>query len=83
MRVLKPAKIVNLVHWTLVDCTLRDLTEQGATITCGDQIAVPNEFRLLIPSENSIQNAKVTWRKDSHIGMEFYGEKMRAPARKI
>ena len=83
MRVLKAAKIVNLVSWTLVDCTLRDLTETSATITCGDQIAVPNDFRLLIPSENSIQNAKVIWRKDANIGMEFYGEKTRAPVRKI
>jgi hypothetical protein len=83
MRVLKAAKIVNLTSWTLVDCTLRDLTDNSATISCGYQIAVPNEFRLLIPSDNTIQNAKVVWRKEENIGMEFYGDKIRAPARKF
>jgi hypothetical protein len=79
MRVLKSAKVVGAVNWSIVDCTLRNLTNESATIVCGHQSAIPNEFRLMIPSDNTIQSAKVIWRKDSQIGMEFFGEKTPAP----
>jgi hypothetical protein len=79
MRVLKSAKIVGSVNWSIVDCTLRELTNETATIVCGHQAAIPNEFRLMIPSDNSIQHARVTWRKDAQIGMALIGEREPAP----
>jgi hypothetical protein len=79
MRVLKSAKIVGSVNWSIVDCVLRDLTDETATITCGHQASIPNEFRLMIPSDKSIQHARVTWRKDSQVGMAFVGEREVAP----
>ena len=82
MRVLKAAKVVNVANWTVVDCTLRNLTDTEAMISCGDQFSIPDDFSLLIPSDNSIQKAKVVWRIDRNIGMQLYGEKTAAPARK-
>ncbi len=83
MRVLKGAKIVSMNQWSVVDCTVRDLSETGAKIICGDQAAVANEFRFLIPSENTIRNARVVWRRGDLLGIEFTSEKTRAPARKL
>jgi hypothetical protein len=83
MRVLKSAKVVGSVNWSIVDCTLRELTNETATIICGHQAAIPNEFRLMIPSDNSIQNARVTWRKDSQVGMAFVGERAAAPTQQV
>jgi hypothetical protein len=82
-RVLKGAKIVSLSNWSLVDCTIRDISATGARIVCGDQAAVANEFRFLIPSENTICNARVVWRREDMLGITFTSEKTRAPARKI
>jgi PilZ domain len=82
-RVLKGAKLVHMSNWSLVDCTIRDLSETGARIICGHQFAVANEFRFLIPSSNTIQNARVVWRRGDLLGIEFTGEKTRAPARKF
>ena len=82
-RVLKGAKIVALHQWTIVDCTVRDLSETGARIICKDQMAVQNEFRFLILADNTICNAKVVWRRGDEIGIEFTSEKTRAPARKV
>jgi DNA recombination-dependent growth factor C len=79
MRVLKSAKVVGSVNWSVVDCVLRNLTEETATISCGHQASIPNEFRLMIPSDKSIQHARVTWRKDSQIGMAFTSEREVAP----
>ena len=82
-RVLKGAKIVSMDKWSVVDCTIRDLSTTGARIICGDQAAVANEFRFMIPSENTICTAKVIWRREDMLGIVFTSEKTKAPARKF
>ena len=82
-RVLKGAKLVNMKNWSLVDCTIKDISLTGAKLVCGDQYSVPDEFRFLIPSDNTIQPAKVVWRKNNMLGIIFTGEKTRAPVRKF
>ena len=82
-RVLKSAKLVHMKNWTLVDCTIKDISSTGAKLICGDQYSVADEFRFMIPSDNTIQPAKVVWRKDNMLGIEFTGEKTRAPVRKL
>jgi hypothetical protein len=83
MRVLKGAKIVALNQWTLLDCTVRDISATGARIVCKDQMAVQKEFRFLVVADNTICNAKVAWRRGDEIGITFTSEKIRAPVRKI
>ena len=83
MRVLKSAKVVGSLNWSIIDCTLRDLTNETATIVCGHQASIPNEFRLMIPSDNSIQHAQVTWRKDALVGMKLIGNREAAPKAKV
>jgi hypothetical protein len=83
LRVLKGAKVVPLTTWSLIDCVVRDISTTGAKLRCADPSKVPDEFRLLLPAENTIQSAKVVWRKTDLIGVEFTGEKLRAPPRKF
>ncbi|MDE2385471.1 MAG: PilZ domain-containing protein [Alphaproteobacteria bacterium] len=80
---LKGAKIVSLNNWTLIDCVIRDMSETGARLICKDPVAVANEFRLLIPNDNTICSARVVWRREDQIGITFTSEKTRAPARKF
>jgi hypothetical protein len=82
-RVLKAAKLVSLNKWSVVDCTIRDMSETGARIICKDQLAVANEFRFLMPFENTIRNARVIWRREDALGIEFTSVKERAPTRKL
>ena len=82
-RVLKSGKIISMDKWSVVDCTIRDISTTGARIICGDQAAIANEFRFLIPSENTICTARVVWRRDNMLGIVFTSEKTRAPARKL
>lgn len=81
-RVLKVGKIVMLNNWSVVDCCVRDISATGARIRCQDPAAVPNEFRLLIPHDNTIRPAKVVWRRDDHCGIHFTGPPRTAPPRK-
>ncbi len=82
-RVLKSCKVVNMNQWSVIDCTVRDLSETGAKLICGDPKAIPNEFRFLLPTENTIRNARVAWRRIDTVGIEFTGPKTRAPVRKL
>ncbi len=82
-RVLKGAKIVAMTNWSLIDCTIRDMSETGAKLICKDQASIANEFRFLVPHDNTICNAKVVWRRGEMIGIQFTSEKTRAPARKF
>lgn len=71
-----------LNNWSVVDCSVRDLSETGARIRCKDQSAVPSDFKLLLLAENRIRDARVVWRKDDQLGLQFTGEWKAAPPRK-
>ena len=81
-RVLKDGKIVMLNNWSVVDCCVRDMSATGARIRCGDPAAVPNDFRLLVPSDNTISDARVVWRREGHCGIVFTGPAKPPPPRK-
>lgn len=81
-RVLKDGKIILAGSWSVVDCTVRDWSATGARLRCRDQAAVPNDFRLVLPSDNSMRDAHVVWRRDDDIGVTFTSESRRAPPRK-
>lgn len=81
-RVLKDGKIVSMNYGSVVDCCVRDISATGARIRCNDQNAVPNEFQLLIQSDNWIRPARVVWQHGDMLGLEFTGEAKRAPPRK-
>jgi PilZ domain len=82
MRTLKDGKIVTLNNRSVIDCSVRDWSETGAKIRCHDQAAVPNEFRLMMPADNSIRDARVVWRREDFLGILFTSQARTAPPRK-
>ena len=81
-RVLKDGKIVTMNNWSVIDCCVRDWSATGARIRCADQAAVPNEFRLMMPFDNSIREARVVWRREDLLGVVFTSSARTAPPRK-
>ncbi len=81
-KVLKSGKILVPGNLSVVDCTIRDISESGARLVVGDQMAVPGEFRFVVLMDNTIRDAKVVWRRGGLIGITFTGEAKRAPPRK-
>lgn len=81
-RVLKDGKIVFNANSSVVDCTIRDMSEIGARIICRDQLAVPGDCRLVTLSDNQIRDVKVMWRRGDQLGLRFTGKALRAPPRK-
>ena len=82
MRTLKDGKIVTMNNWSVIDCCVRDWSETGAKLRCQDQAAVPNEFRLMLPSDNTIRDARVMWRREDLLGILFTSQPRTAPPRK-
>lgn len=81
-KVLKAGKILAPGNLAVVDCTIRDMSETGARLAVGDQMATPNDFRLVVPMDNTMRDAKVVWRRGNLIGVTFTSEARRAPPRK-
>ena len=81
-KVLKAGKILVPGNLSVVDCTIRDMSETGARIVVGDQAAVPSEFRLVVPMDNIMREAVVKWRRGELLGIAFTSEVRRAPPRK-
>ena len=81
-RILKAGKIVSMNYGSVVDCSVRDMSATGALIRCKNQNDMPDEFQLLIQSDNWIRSVKVMWRRNDLAGLQFTGEARRAPPRK-
>lgn len=81
-RVLKAGKILPPGNMSIVDCVIRDMSLTGARLAAGDQVAIPNEFRLVVLQDDTIRCAEVVWRRGDLIGVRFTSEPRRAPPRK-
>ena len=79
LRVLKQGKMLLPNNMTVIDCTIRDLSETGAKLICGDPGAIPNEFRLVFIAERQMRDVKVIWRRPEQLGVHFTSELRKAP----
>jgi hypothetical protein len=78
-RVLKQGKMLLPNNMTLLDCTVRDLSETGAKLICSDPGAIPNEFRLVFTADRMMRDVKVVWRRPGMLGVQFTSEPRKAP----
>ena len=58
---------------TSIDCIIRDLTESGARVIFASNVTVPETVTLSIPAKDKVHQARVTWRNNFAIGLEFPG----------
>ena len=82
-RVLKTVKAYRLNGAHAVDCQVRDMSETGARILIKDQLALPNEFKFVLPADGSMRIAKVVWRKGDLAGVVFLSEPTLPPTQRL
>ena len=80
LRTLKQGKIVTS-NWTAYDCLIRDISDHGARIALGGLAELPENFRLLIVSSNTLIPAELEWRRSLLAGLRFTGPAAPAPPR--
>src|SRR3712207_7668963 len=56
-------------HSSLMDCVVRNVSQDGAKLVFTNTAAVPQEFSLAIPRQNRIFRARMIWRKANEAGV--------------
>jgi hypothetical protein len=67
-RTLKAGKIV-LHHTSVIDCTIRNLSPEGALIIVDNAATLPAEFDLKFDGET--RRCTVAWRRLGRLGVKF------------
>jgi hypothetical protein len=70
-RSLKAGKIVFNRQLSDIDCTVRDLTAEGACLVVGSPVGLPKNFELLIPFDRFKRTCSVIWKSSDRIGVTF------------
>jgi hypothetical protein len=69
-RVFKPAKIA-FGRASIIDCTVRTISDSGACLQVGSPVVIPETFNLLLDAGKTTRPCHIVWRKEQHIGVEF------------
>ena len=72
-RVLKEGKIVFPDALCLMDCTIRDMSDEGAKLVVSNTLAIPHSFQLYERSSGKLYPAIIAWRQCNAIGVKFDG----------
>ena len=70
---LQGGKIVYGKNNLLIDCMIRDRTDMGARLKVAETTDVPNQIRLFVTGDNALTPARIIWRSEREVGIEFTG----------
>ena len=76
---LKAAKIIATDNKSVIDCTVRNLSETGAQLVIERTVEVPDRFQFFLANGDTIRNAEVAWIHGDRMGVKFTGEGRPAP----
>jgi hypothetical protein len=69
-RVLKSAKLI-LGSSSVIDCVVRNLTNNGARIVVDNSIILPEHLQLTFDGGRTSYACRVVWRRLNETGLEF------------
>jgi PilZ domain len=69
-RVLKAGTIVIKGAGT-ISCTVRNMSESGASLEVASLLDIPDIFTLLIANDHTKRPCRVVWRRGQRIGIQF------------
>jgi hypothetical protein len=62
-----------------IECTVRDLSPEGARIQVAHDITLPDPFELQIPQRGMIEKSHIVWRHGDETGVHFVHDAAAAP----
>ena len=65
------ARIVFNNRNSTIDCTIKNFSLYGAKIDIANSVSVPSAFDLEVPQKGRTYRAKLCWRDETAIGVEF------------
>jgi hypothetical protein len=73
-RVLKEGKIIFADGLRIIDCTIRDMSKEGAKLLISNTVGIPQTFDLFEKSTGLVYPASVVWRQMDSLGIRFDAE---------
>ena len=70
-RVVKGGKLVSRQHASTVDCTVRNISIQGACLELVTTVSMPEELELSFDAFRTIRRCRVKWRTAKELGVAF------------
>ena len=70
-RTLKSARILFNQHHSVIDCTVRNLSAEGACLNVASAIGIPERFDVIFDADHSIRPCRMVWHKEKQLGVEF------------
>ena len=70
-RTLKSGKIVVQSGRWVVDCTVRNLSANGALLVVRKLAGIPEQFDLVLETSGEHHPCRVAWRGEDRVGVEF------------
>ncbi len=65
------ARIIFNNHSTTIDCVIKNISRAGAKIELGNSMSIPETFDLEVPQKGRSFRARLSWRNETSIGVEF------------
>jgi hypothetical protein len=70
-RVLRNAKIILDHRTSIVSCTVKNLSSQGACLSVASTYRLPDSFELTFEHGRSRRSCRVIWRTENKLGVAF------------
>jgi two-component system cell cycle response regulator len=74
VRTLKAARILLNQHHSVLDCTVRNLSQVGACLNVPSTIGIPERFDVIFDADQSVRTCRMVWHKAKQLGVEFASE---------
>ncbi|MFI5013169.1 MAG: PilZ domain-containing protein [Hyphomicrobiales bacterium] len=68
---LHSGKVVGLDHSFIVECLIRERSEDGARLLLARKVEMPDRIGLFDDAEMSIKTAEVMWHREQEVGIRF------------
>jgi hypothetical protein len=70
-RTLKSARILFNQHHSVIDCTVRNLSADGACLNVASSLGIPERFDVMFDADHSVRPCRMVWHKEKQLGVEF------------
>ena len=70
-RVMRNAKIIIGQDARMVDCTILNLTNRGASVDIADSLVMPDLFQITLDNGRTLRTCRLIWRRNERLGVAF------------
>src|ERR1700759_4193081 len=64
-------KIISNYGQSTIDCVVRRISNDGATVAVENALGIPKLFHLLIAEDGNPRPCKLVWQSDKQLGVSF------------